>query len=101
MLRLKWSQTSNASAIGGRSDEVQRNGVERRVVEAENGLDEVEKRERIERSVETEGGEELEERREKRFGGGGREVEACEMRGDLEDFDGIDGGVLQNALEGE
>lgn len=101
MLRWKWSEACNASAIGSRSDEVQRNGVERRVVEAKNGLDEVEKRERIERPVETEGGEEFEERREKRFGGGGREVETCEMRGDLQDFDGIDGSVLQNALESE
>ena len=62
MLRWKGIQASNASAIGGRSDEVQRGGVERRVVEAKNGLDEVEKRERIERSVVAEGGEEFEAR---------------------------------------
>ena len=75
--------------------------MERRVVEAENGLDEIEKRKRVERAVETEGGEEVEEWREKRFGKGRREVEACEVRDDLQDLDRIDRGVLQNALEGE
>ena len=61
--------------------------MERRVVEAENGLDEIEKRKRVERAVETEGGEEVEEWREKRFGKGRREVEACEVRDNLQDLD--------------